>query len=170
MVRQTSSVEMMWSAFLAARPELAGPDAGYSAWHFCDNKSDADELAELVLSGRKRATASVLWSYEVEGEPLPQVGDFDVITDWDGRARCIIRTTSVEVTAFDEVSNEFAAAEGEGDSSLSYWREAHWAAFTRELEAIGRAPELGMPVVCECFEVVFGSEPSAAEWDSAGSI
>ncbi len=33
-----------------------------------------------MLDGRKRATAGALWSYEAEDEPVPQVGDFSVIT------------------------------------------------------------------------------------------
>ena len=134
--------------------------ATHSAWHFCDNQADADELAELVLTGRKRATASALWSYEAEHEPLPRVGDFSVITDWSGNARCVIRTTAVEVVAFAAVSAEFAAAEGEGDGSLEQWREAHWAAFGRELAPSGRTPEPDMPVVCERFDVVFRAAAS----------
>ena len=53
------------------------------------------------------------------------------------------------------MSEEFAAAEGEGDGSLAYWRDAHWAAFSREFAAAGRSPSPDMPVVCERFEVVF---------------
>ena len=150
-----TSAEQLWAAFLEARPGVAGPGDTYSAWHFCDNQADADELVELVLAGRKRATAGALWSYEAEDEPLPRAGDFSVITDWSGAARCIIRTVTVEVVAFDAVSEEFAAAEGEGDCSLAFWRDAHRAAFSRELEASGRSPQPDMPVVCERFEVVF---------------
>lgn len=61
----------------------------------------------------------------------------------------------MEVVRFDEVSEEFAAAEGEGDRSLAFWREAHWAAFSREFEGMQRSPQPDMPVVCERFEVVF---------------
>jgi uncharacterized protein YhfF len=150
-----ATVEELWAAFVEVRPELAGPETRYEAWHFCDNQADADELVELVLAGRKRATAGALWSYEAEGEPVPQPGDFSVVTDWSGAARCVIRTTAVEVVPFDEVSEEFAAAEGEGDLSLAFWREAHWAAFSREFAGTERSPTPDMPVVCECFEVVF---------------
>ena len=106
--------------------------------------------------GRKRATAGALWACDLENEQLPHVGDFSVITDWEGRARCVIRTTSVEIVAFDAVTPEFAATEGEGDGSLEYWRGAHWAFFTRELRGTGREPRPDMPIVCERFEVVFG--------------
>ena len=53
------------------------------------------------------------------------------------------------------MTEEFAATEGEGDASLAFWRDAHWAAFSRELEGIGRSPQADMPVVCERFEVVY---------------
>jgi uncharacterized protein YhfF len=151
------SVEELWAAFLAARPDVVGPGDTFSAWHFCDNQADADALADLAVTGRKRATAGALWSYEAEGEPLPRVGDFSVITDWSGAARCVIRTTAVEVVPFDDVTEEFAATEGEGDGSLAFWRAAHWAAFSRELEGFGRSPQPDMPVVCERFEVAYSA-------------
>ena len=152
-----ATVEELWAAFAAARPDLAGPATTFEAWHFCDNQADADELVELVLAGRKTATAGALWSYEDEGEPAPQPGSLSVVTDWSGAGRCVIRTVAVEIVPFDEVSPEFAAAEGEGDLSLAFWREAHWAAFSREFEGTERSPAPDMPVVCERFEVVYPS-------------
>ena len=150
-----ATVEELWAAFVEARPDLAGPETPHLAWHFCDNQADADELVELVLAGTKRATAGVLWSYEAEDEPVPKAGDLNVITDWSGEARCVIRTTAAEIVPFDQVSEEFAATEGEGDGSLAFWREAHWAAFSREFEGTERSPQPDMPVACERFEVVF---------------
>jgi uncharacterized protein YhfF len=150
-----STPEELWAAFVEARPDLAGPQTPYTAWHFCDNQADADELVELVLTGRKRATAGALWFYEDEEEPLPAPGDFSVVTDWSGAGRCVIRTTAVEVVAFDEVTEEFAATEGEGDGSLAYWRQAHRSAFGREFEGTGRSLQPDTPVVCERFDLVF---------------
>lgn len=157
MAQAAGAPDIMWSEFLAARPGLAGPKTKYSVWHFGSDQALADELAGLVVSGCKRATASLFWCYEAEDEELPRVGDFSVITDWRGQAVCIIRTTVVEIIAFDQVSEEHATAEGEGDGSLAYWREAHTAAFAMDLAELGRAAEPDMPVVCERFEVVYGA-------------
>jgi len=55
------------------------------------------------------------------------------------------------------VTEEFAATEGEGDGSLAFWRAAHWAAFSRELEGSERSPQPDMPVVCERFEVAYSA-------------
>lgn len=150
------SVPAMWRDYLATpgRPDAAA-GAGYSAWYFGDNEQDADELATLVLAGRKRATASALWSYELQGERLPAAGDVSIVTDYGGTAICVIRTTRVDIVPFNEVTAEFAAAEGEGDSSLAYWRRGHWDCFARELAPHGREPAETMPVVCEYFEVVY---------------
>jgi uncharacterized protein YhfF len=154
------SVSAMWNEFVASeRSEaLAARNATYTSWHFGTGGEMADELVGLVLAGRKRATAGALWSYEAEGDPVPRPGEFSVVTDGDGRARCIIRTTSVEIVPFDQVGAEFAAAEGEGDLSLDYWREGHWRYFTRELAQFGLEPTKDMPVVCERFEVVYPTD------------
>jgi uncharacterized protein YhfF len=160
------SASELWAQFLASDiPEAAAAaSAGFTAWHFGTGGRMADELVELVLFGNKRATTGSLWSYEHEGDPLPQVGEFSVVTDGSGTARCVIRTTQVEVVPFSSVDAEFAAAEGEGDLSLEYWREGHWRYFTAELAAFGRQAEPDMPVVCERFELVFpkGATPRRA--------
>lgn len=152
----SATVKTLWRAYL----ESLGEDETTTtktctAWHFCDNAADADELAELVLSGQKRATASSLWVYEHEGQPVPQAGDHSVILDWSGEARCIIRTTRIDLLPFEDVPAEFAWTEGEGDRSLAYWRAGHERFFTRELAGIGRTFDVRMPIVCERFEVVF---------------
>ena len=54
-----------------------------------------------------------------------------------------------------EVDADFAAAEGEGDGSLDYWRAAHWAYFSRRCEALGRAPSNDMPVILERFALIY---------------
>jgi|GEM_PF-132006 len=154
----SNSVRAMWSAYLGSLGE--GPTTTgrtFTAWHFGDNEQDARDLAALVKAGRKRATASAHWAYEAQ-EPLPAVGDYSVIVDWQGEAQCIIQTTSVAIVPFKQVTARFARTEGEGDRSLGYWRRVHWASFTRELQAIGKCPTEEMPVVCETFEVVFGAE------------
>jgi len=149
------SVTTMWAAFVASDPSVAAEDAPYSSWSFCGGGPLADELVQLVLDGRKKATAGALWSYEHDGDDLPRPGDYSVITDRAGIARCVIRTTQVDVTPFCDVDEAFAAAEGEGDLSLEHWRDGHWGYFTEELAGFGRAAEQDMPVVCERFEVVF---------------
>ena len=160
MAGEPASPEAMWSSFVAVHQEVA-PESPYSVWHFGDVQRMADELAELACRGVKRATAGALWSYEVEGESVPAVGGLSVVTDWSGRAKCVVRTTGVEIAAFEDVTPEFAAAEGEGDGSLEHWRQAHWDFFTRELRKLGKTPRLDMPVVCERFEVLFGAPAQA---------
>src|SRR5215207_8344171 len=105
------SVVEMWRAFLAwgggADTELSA--VPLSAWHFCDNQVDADACAVLACTGRKRATAPALWELHARGEPMPRVGAYHVVTNWDGVATCIIQTTAVEVVPFHAVTATHAA-------------------------------------------------------------
>ena len=43
--------------------------------HFEMSEAAANYLLGLVLEGKKRATSSSLWAYEIEGEVVPKVGD-----------------------------------------------------------------------------------------------
>ncbi len=125
---------------------------------FLDRFGDSPELSRsliaLIRAGGKRAGASLLWGHEHDGEPVPAVGDIGIVLDDTDEPALVTRVTSVEVCPFDQVTPEFAALEGEGDLSLSWWRDAHWAFFSRECAAIGRVPHESMPVVCAAFEVL----------------
>ncbi|MBQ9827955.1 MAG: ASCH domain-containing protein [Lachnospiraceae bacterium] len=127
-------------------------DAEYEAWAF---GGDPDLLAELVKDGIKTATASAYPLYEIEGEPLPEAGEYSVIRDSGDEAVCIIRTKRVYVAPFKEVSAEHAYKEGEGDRSLEYWRKVHEEFFAECMEEAGLAFTPDMDVVCEEFEVVY---------------
>jgi uncharacterized protein YhfF len=83
------------------------------------------------------------------------VGDFHIILDGQDQPVCIIQTTDLLVKPFDEVDEAYAALEGEGDGSLEYWREAHWAFFAEECQKLNREPDTKMPVLCETFRLVF---------------
>ena len=70
--------------------------------------------------GARRDTASSLWDYEAEGEPLPTAGDLSILLDGRGEPRAVLRTTDVHVAPFGEVGAGHARAEGEGDRSLAH--------------------------------------------------
>lgn len=149
-----------WNAFANS---IGGVDATrfYEVCIFGDSEDLANELAELVVRGTKRATAGSVWSCEVVGRRLPAPGDLSIVTNWSGSPLCIIETEAVEVVPFSEVSAEFAATEGEGDGSLSFWRDAHRQYFTRECVRAGRQFSENMLVACERFKVIYRPSTNA---------
>ncbi len=88
-------------------------------------------------------------------EPMPQVGNLQVVTDWSGNPVSIIEITDVSKRKFSEVTAEFAASEGEGDQSLEWWRKAHWDFFSAECEEQGLEVREDMLLVLETFKVVY---------------
>jgi uncharacterized protein YhfF len=121
---------------------------------FGDSPALSEELLALVRSGRKRGGASLLWAHEADSEPVPGIGEVEIVVNHLNAPCLVTRITEVEVVPFDRVGARFAAREGEGDGSLEYWRKAHWAFFSRECRRIGRMPSETMPVVCSSFEVL----------------
>ncbi|QYJ04989.1 ASCH domain-containing protein [Nocardioides panacisoli] len=136
--------------YFGANPTEAVPPP---AWSFGATPEHADELLALVLEGTKTATASALWDYEAEDEPLPEVGTLGIVLDSAGRPQALLVTTEVTVVPFDEVDEEHARLEGEGDRSLAYWRQVHEEFFT-DHATHGHGFRSDMPVVLERFEVL----------------
>ncbi len=130
---ENQNIPTIWEEFIKSKD--MDPKTPYEAWAFGSAPETADELLELVLLGKKRATTSLYKIYGLENEPIPQKGDYSIILDGCGRQRCIIQTTKVSVISFDDVDEAFAAREGEGDLSLEYWRDVHRKAFSDELKA-----------------------------------
>ena len=119
-----------------------------------DSEALSESLLALIRSGRKRAGTGLLWAYEYDGEKISKTGDIEIVIDHLNRAALVTRITRAAVVRYDEVTAGYAAIEGEGDGSLDYWRNAHWAFFSRECSRIGREPDESMPVVCSIFEVL----------------
>ncbi|MFB6531397.1 ASCH domain-containing protein [Streptomyces sp. NPDC056399] len=115
-----------------------------------------DELNALVLAGVKRATTGLLGEYVAEDESLEHVGERLALLDNQGLAVATLEITGVQVTSFDEVTWEHAAAEGEGDADLDAWRAVHRRFWSDE----GNPVESDTPVVCLAFEVTDSASAS----------
>ena len=130
----------------------SGLTGTYEAWSFGEAP---DKLADLVLQGIKTATCSAYDLYLINNEPLPREGDYSIILNSNEEAVCIIKTLKVYVTAFNQVSDEHAYKEGEGDRSLEYWRKVHVKFLTNELASVHKSFNENTKVVCEEFEVMY---------------
>ena len=150
------TVKNYWEQFLASLP----PDSPYHTKTYIaegwgDGPALADELGALIVRGTKTATCSALWEWQAEGNPIPQPGLITVVLDGRGEPLCIVETVEVSIRKYNEVDDDFARDEGEGDLSLNYWREAHRNYFSRVLHKINKEFSVEMPLVCERFRVIF---------------
>jgi uncharacterized protein YhfF len=156
MSNNQSKCDAFWTDFVQSLDRsdprrTARPDA----FGFGGEGELADELAALVLAGKKRATASLPLEYTALNEPLPKTGDLSIILDGAGNPVGIIERTAVDLLPFSAVDAEFAAVEGEGDGSLSFWREAHTWYFKRVCEQLGGEWTDSTPVLCQRFGLVW---------------
>ncbi len=122
-------------------------------YDFGDSPELAEELIELILSGKKTATCGTVLEYEKEGAPIPKVGDYKLIVDWQQNPVCIIEITDVSIVPFCDVDDRFAYDEGEGDRTHKYWAEGHRQYFKRVLPSYGAVFSDTMPLICQRFQV-----------------
>ena len=150
-----ASARNMWGDFLDAHLEFAFEEAP-KVFHFSDNEQDADHGLDLVLKNLKKATTFSLLGLQNRKEPLPKIGAFIILTDWNGNAKCIVRTTAVKLKPFFSITKDYVLLDGLGDKSLEHWKKFHWDYFLRELAPFKRVPRDSMIVVCVEFDKVYG--------------
>ena len=147
------NVKDFWDSFLLETGKNVNTEY-IECFHFERTEELANRLLELVLSGQKQATSSSLYAYEIEGDRIPQQGDYSIVTDWVGTPRCVIETTAVTVLPFNKITYEICKREGE-DDTLESWRDGHIRFFIHDGKELGYTFSEDMPVVFEDFRVVF---------------
>ncbi len=121
---------------------------------FGDSPEMMDNLAQLALSGTKRATAGLLRDF-AGGEPMPHVGCLAVLLDGSGTPSAIWKTMELLIGPLIAVDAAFARDEGEGKRTRSDWRAMHRLYFKRQAERGGFLFHDHIPTVFERFEVVW---------------
>lgn len=144
------TVEYYWKEFTEKNPKYKGKS--YTAWQF---GVDPDELAELVISGKKSLTCSSLKEYELESESLPEAGEVSIVLGADDNPKCIIECTAVYTVMFKDADEEIAYKEGEGDRTLSYWRQAHINFFSWLYKEMGLEFNESEEIVVEEFKMIY---------------
>ncbi len=151
---RSERVTTFWADFCATSDEVS-VDEPYQVWYFSNTQESAVELAELVISGKKIATASLAAVNELQPDVTPYVGGYSVVTDLIGEPKCVIRTVEVRQVPFDEVDPQFAFDEGEGDQTLEYWRDVHQNYFFHEAAEFGVEFGLQSMICCERFRLLY---------------
>ena len=141
-------IEQFWNEFKAAE---GLKDIKYKeAFQF---GTEADRLSGLVVEGEKTATCSAYAFYEIDNEAVPEKGDYSIVLTSTDEPVAVIQTELIEIIRMNEVSEDFALSEGEGD--YEHWWNAHVTFFTEELKTYDRTFSPDMFLVCERFKKVY---------------
>ena len=111
----------------------------------------ADELANEIMEGKKTATCPGHIFFELENEPLPEVGDYTIVLNSKDEPVVIIKNTKIQFIPMSEVTEEMAMAEA---GSYDRWWESHAKFFKTELAEYGKEFCDDMLLVWIWFEVV----------------
>lgn len=144
------TTENYWKNFIERNPSYI--EKTYEAFQF---GADPNTLAQLVVDGTKTLTCSSLREYQVENEPLPEVGNVSIVLDESDEPKCIIEDTKIYTMKFSDVDDEIAYKEGEGDRSLAYWRKAHLEFFECLYKEIGHEFNEDEEIVVQEFKVIY---------------
>ena len=151
-----SKTEAFWQSYLSTLSEEEQKNApAYVVDQFADTPEAATKVGKLVRDGVKTTTSSLVWGLEHIGQPLPKVGNIELIVDGNGEPLCIIELVEVAIKPFNAVDDQFAFEYGEGERTRAYWLTDNWDFLSHWCRAIGREPSETMPLVFQRFRVLY---------------
>ena len=130
----TPATEAFWAEYVSASGTTDPPVAIDT---FGDTPELISQLVELVVEGRKRATAGLVRDHGGSGPPLPSPGDHWIVVGARAEPVCIVQTTDVRLGPLGSVDDDFAWEEGEGDRSRAQWLADHRRYYGRQAERQG---------------------------------
>ena len=149
------STSEMWNDFTESNPEFKNDEIPESDF-FHNNEKDTNRLAELTLTGKKRASSGLYSLYEQYKAELPSIGTKQIVTDFNGNAKAIIENVSVDTIPFNKISKEYAELDmGTDIEPLEKWKKAHWEFFENFLKESGKKPTKEMLIVAVEFKKIW---------------
>jgi len=149
------SVSEMWNDFTESNPAFKNDEIPESDF-FHNNEKDANRLAELTLTGEKRASSGLYSLYQQYNADLPTVGTKQIVTDFNGKAKAIIENMSVDTIPFNKIPKEYAKMDmGTDVEPLEKWKKAHWNFFKSFLKENGEKPSDEMLIVAVKFKKIW---------------
>lgn len=145
-------IEKFWQDFLISA-KLDPNTNYYDSFYFGFGEKTANNLLQLVLQEKKKATSSSMSAYGIESHQPPKIGDYSIVTDYKGNPHCVIKTTNITILPFNQITDEMARREGEGD--LTAWVDSHKEFFSQDADELGYIFEEDALVLFEDFELVY---------------
>ena len=144
-----------WNSYLAQLPVSGRPSNPFVEAAFAGGRKGTDSLIRLYRQRKKTAASGLVQDYVSAGDPLPEVGNYWIILDSHEHPQFLVKTIRTEINLFGDIPKAVARAEGEGDLSISHWKEAHRNFYLPFLAKWGIADISKTKVITEYFEIVY---------------
>lgn len=143
-------IEEFWNEFLTLN-NLDKNTKYFDVFSFYgEDEKATQELTNLVLDGKKKATTSAY----LDEEEYPHIGSYSIVLDYYEKPVCVIKTTNTRILRLKDMTLQLAIKEGEGDN-LDSWYFAHNMMFEKESKELGYNFSMDMPIFFEEFELVY---------------
>ncbi len=144
--------EAFWQKCRHALGPAALPDGDYRVRAIGKQREICELILKLIEAGDKTGTFSLTSDFE---GTLPRPGEYQILTDFEGEPRCVVRIDATEVLPFRDIGSEHTQTEGPELREVGAWKTLHRGYWTPLLQAQGQAFSEELPVVFQRFTRVY---------------
>lgn len=149
--KRMNSARTLWKKFIVEQEELK--EHPYRIWKFVENSDYRKDIISRILNEEVTGESFSVDYFEANSQPLPRVGQYNVICDTSEQAYCIVKTVAVIPSRFADVT--MALAELEGCHSVQQWRRFNELKYKKLCERMEIVFDEELPLIFEKFEIVY---------------
>lgn len=149
--------DLFWEEFVGKNPDYR--DAPHQIWRVRNRPVDEINIIDRIDKGEVSGEAFLTEYFDYYNEPLPQVGDLNIICDDGNNPYFLVRTTEIIHTEYGAVTNELARIEGH--KSATIWKSGNEDKFQALCNSIQTRFTKNTPIFFEKFEIAFKPEVEA---------
>nr|WP_283808973.1 ASCH domain-containing protein [Vagococcus allomyrinae] len=112
----------------------------------------ANDLANLVMTGEKTATSSLVPFNDYRNRKVSEVGDCYLLMGGNKECLAFLQITKTETCSFASITPQFAKEEGDG--TFERWLEIHQAYYGHQMTLLGESLQPETKLHCEWFNVI----------------
>lgn len=109
-IRRAKAPDIFWTQFVHENPEMR--DCPHQIWRVTNRPIDEEDIVTRIDSGEVCGEAFSVDYFEYYNQPLPHVGDINIICDNGNNPYFIVHTIDVIPCRFGSVDNRLARIEG----------------------------------------------------------
>lgn len=150
--------ELYWKNYLSTLPLAERPVDELVEVSVAGSHETTDQLIQLYKDGHKSAGSSLLEDFLMNGDELPEPGQYWMVLNSQDKPKIILKCVEVETNKWSEVSERIAIAESGEGTSIDTWKAEHLALYSPFLNELGLKDINDASVVTEHFQLMFKSK------------
>jgi uncharacterized protein YhfF len=117
-------------------------------------RKDIEDYNQLILQGKKKVLIELKDQYILYHQPIPEVGDYAFLNNWQGIPIAVLEIIGVTVESFEKIGNLIKELDNQQELTAEDWIEKYKKTFLKWCKKHNKKFSINKSVVVSQFKII----------------